>query len=165
MPAAHPSGFPSPCNDRGGQAPALRYPKPPLHRRARACPSPCTDRGGNGVSLRAFFARVGRSRGTGPRATVSKTAPFTVGRGPVPRRASIERETALVRVRFSRRSGDRGGQAPALRYNRNTASTADRSMSNRNPNSAIQPLPFQEMLHRPTAGNPRGNRLRPRIPP
>ena len=24
MPHAHPSGFPSPCNDRGGQAPALR---------------------------------------------------------------------------------------------------------------------------------------------
>ena len=57
-----------------------------------------------------------RSRGTGPRATVSKTAPFTVGRGPVPRRASIERETALVCVRFSRRSGDRGGLSPALRY-------------------------------------------------
>ena len=39
---------------------------------------------------------------------------FTVGRGPVPRHASVE-ETALVGVRFSRGSGDRGGQAPALR--------------------------------------------------
>ena len=29
-----------------------------------------------------------RSRGTGPRATVSSTLPFTVGRGPVPRHAS-----------------------------------------------------------------------------
>ena len=32
---------PSPCSDRGGQAPALREKTPPLHRRARACPSPC----------------------------------------------------------------------------------------------------------------------------
>ena len=57
------------------------------------------------------------SRGTGPRATVKKRPPRyekkrrprTVGRGPVPRRASIGRETALVCVRFSRRSCDRGG--------------------------------------------------------
>ena len=42
---------------------------------------------------------------------------FTVGRGPVPRRASVE-ETALVGVLFSRMSSDRGGQAPALRTNR-----------------------------------------------
>ena len=34
-----------------------------------------------------------RSRGTGPRATVSSTACFTVGRGPVPRYAPIARET------------------------------------------------------------------------
>ena len=40
--------------------------------------------------------------------------PFTVGRGPVPRRASVG-ETALVCMRFLRGSGDRGGQAPALR--------------------------------------------------
>ena len=58
------------ANDRGGQAPALRYARP---------------------------------------------SPFTVGRGPVPRRASVG-ETALVGVRFSRRSNDRGGQAPALRF-------------------------------------------------
>ena len=56
-------------NDRGGQAPALRYARPsPFHRRARACPSPCLD-WGNGLGLRAFFAQVERSRGTGPRAT------------------------------------------------------------------------------------------------
>ena len=30
-----------------------------------------------------------RSRGTGPRATVSGTARFTVGRGPVPRHATL----------------------------------------------------------------------------
>ena len=40
-----------------------------VYRRARACPSPCLDRAGNGVSLRAFFAQIERSRGTGPRAT------------------------------------------------------------------------------------------------
>ena len=39
---------------------------------------------------------------------------FTVGRGPVPRHASVE-ETALAGVRFSCGSNDRGGQAPALR--------------------------------------------------
>ena len=60
------------------------------------------------------FSR-GRSRGTGPRARVKKSVLFTVGRGPVPRHASIERETALVGARFLRRSRDRGGQAPALR--------------------------------------------------
>ena len=63
--------------------------------------------------LKRRFSRE-RSRGTGPRATV-KNVPFTVGRGPVPRRASIERKTGLVGVRFSRGSGARGGQAPALR--------------------------------------------------
>ena len=49
----------------------------------------------------------------GPRATI-KNVPLPVGRGPVPRRASVG-ETALAGVQFSRRSGDRGGQAPALR--------------------------------------------------
>ena len=43
---------------------------------------------------------TGRSRGTGPRATVtgrflhSRTAPFIVGRGPVPRHASVYRKLA-----------------------------------------------------------------------
>ena len=42
--------------DHGGQAPALRYAKPPpFRRRARACPSPCLDRE-NGFGWRAFFA-------------------------------------------------------------------------------------------------------------
>ena len=43
-----------------------------------------------------------------------KSVLLTVGRGPVPRRASVGK-TAWVGVRFSRRSHDRGGQAPALR--------------------------------------------------
>ena len=47
--------------------------------------------------------------------------PLTVGRGPVPRRASVG-ETALAGVQFSRRSGDRGGQAPALRARKGFAS-------------------------------------------
>ena len=55
-----------------------------------------------------------RVAGEGPRATVKKNVPFTVGRGPVPRHA-IGRETALAGVRFSRGSNDRGGQAPAIR--------------------------------------------------
>ena len=119
--------------------------------------------------------------------------PFTVGRGPVPRHRFAARQPHLCRagspdpdlfvirraqtterqthigtmeIAGETRSDARlASEGPALRYNRNTAPTVDSSMSNRNPNSAIQPLPFQEMLHRPTAGNPRGNRLRPRIPP
>ena len=98
------------ANDRGGQAPALRLSRPapfhrraarprrrathtpalrfarpsPFHRRARACPSPCLGRG-NGLGWRVFFARVERSRGTGPRATgqggVSpRYAPFGIRR-------------------------------------------------------------------------------------
>ena len=175
MPYAHASGFPSPCNDRGGQAPALRlekrlsftvgrgpvprhaaisretawvgvrfsrrsdarggqapalrYARPsPFHRRARACPSPCCDLEGNGLGRRAFFARVGRSRGTGPRATVREKpslyrrawalACHTRMREGFPRHAALARETALVGVRFSRRSDARGGQAPALRKKR-----------------------------------------------
>ena len=49
-------------NDRGKKN-GVRY------RRARACPSPCLDREGNGLGWWTVFARVGRSRGTGPRAT------------------------------------------------------------------------------------------------
>ena len=45
MPPAPASGFPSPCCARGGQAPALRLKNGPLPRRARACPSPCCDCG------------------------------------------------------------------------------------------------------------------------
>ena len=94
-----------------------------LHLRARACPSPCLGRG-NGVGRRSIFAQVERSRGKPARLRVwqarapairyARPFPFTVGRGPVPRRASVE-ETALVCVRFSRRASDRGGQAPARR--------------------------------------------------
>ena len=53
---------------RGGQAPALRLKKRAVYRRARACPSPCLG-WENSFGLRAFFAQVEQSRGTGPRAT------------------------------------------------------------------------------------------------
>ena len=49
----------------------------------------------------------------------------TVGRGPVPRHASVA-ETALGSVRFSRGSSDRGGQAPARRLSRPSPFTVGR---------------------------------------
>ena len=55
------------------------------HAHARGFPSPRSDRGGQAPALR------------------KKTGPFTVGRGPVPRQATIGQ------------ARDRGGQAPALR--------------------------------------------------
>ena len=42
-------------------------------------------RGGQAPALRSLK----RSRGTGPRATKPRTAPLTVGRGPVPRHAAL----------------------------------------------------------------------------
>ena len=60
-----------------------------------------------------FFTGV-IARDRPPRYGLQGRLRFTVGRGPVPRRASVE-ETALGGVRFSRGSNDRGGQAPALR--------------------------------------------------
>ena len=64
--------------------------------------------------LKRYF-HVNARGGQAPARRYARPPPFTVGRGPVPRRASIERETALVCVRFSRGSNARGGQAPALR--------------------------------------------------
>ena len=90
---------------RGGQAPALRFARPPsYHRRARACPSPshrseretawlaCSFRAGRGITgdRPPHYGRQGR-------------LPFTVGRGPVPRQAI--RPACVC-----------GGQAPALRF-------------------------------------------------
>ena len=92
-----------PSNVREGQALALRY--------------------GEGDCA------IGRSRGTGPRATGEKMFRATVGRGPVPRHAAVYRN--LARDRPSRYgmgkvvgpSDDREGQALALRYT--DASKAD----------------------------------------
>ncbi len=73
---------PSPCLGREGNGWAacvfradrtIAVKKRAVYRRARACPSPGLDRG-NGFGSRAFFAQVGRSRGTGPRATVDEAA-------------------------------------------------------------------------------------------
>ena len=107
------------------RAPALRLSRPsPFHRRARACPSPCLDLHGKRRWSACGF-RAGRTiAGDRPprygivRVSESKNIPFHVGRGPVPRHASIFRATALVGVWFSRRSNDRGGQAPARRLSR-----------------------------------------------
>ena len=66
-----------------------------------------------GLVPRVFFVLV-RSAGACPPRYGEKSVLFTVGRGPVPRHASVGK-TALVGVRFSRGSNDRGGQAPALR--------------------------------------------------
>ena len=41
------------------RAHALRKKTPPLHRRARACPSPCCDRGGQAPALRKKRSRSG----------------------------------------------------------------------------------------------------------
>ena len=99
MPHVHASGFPSPCSDRGGQAPALRCmrqfsqrsrgPVPraavkknaPGSRRARACPSPCPDliKDRSSGSPEPEQVKIWRSCPTEPRFL------FTVGRGPVPR--------------------------------------------------------------------------------
>ena len=78
-----------------------------------------------------MFSQIERSRGTGPRATVKKNVPHTVGRGPVPRHAvghscaphSIGQEHLLLtrsgsgepELRSLGHANARGGQAPALR--------------------------------------------------
>ena len=103
-------------NDRGGQAPALR--KKTVHERSRGTGPRATKKNGPPhrrawalachTRMRAGFPRhasVDRSiagdrpprygipmrffRGDRPPRDDEKTAPFTVGRGPVPRRASI----------------------------------------------------------------------------
>ncbi len=66
------AGFPRQAPIAGDRPPRYGILSGPFYRRARACPSPCQ-----------------RSRGTGPRATVTLTFSFTVGRGPVPRQAPI----------------------------------------------------------------------------
>ena len=99
-------------NDREGQALALRA----RERFSRHAPF------GSRCSRTTVPGAPERSRGTGPRATVKKSVLLTVGRGPVPRRASVGRETALVGVRFSRRSCDREGQALALRARKGLSS-------------------------------------------
>ena len=49
-----------------------------------------------------------RSRGTGPRPTVRKNVPITVGRGPVPRHASVEENGVGWRAFFARVERSRG---------------------------------------------------------
>ena len=76
-----------------------------------------------------------RSRGTGPRATVngrflhSSTAPFIVGRGPVPRHASVYRKTVSSQQHgpFHRRA--RACPSPCLGLPKNGFFTAARPLS------------------------------------
>ena len=92
----------------------------PFHRRARACPSPCLGFNRNRpwpLGCRRFSFRSVDRGGQAPARRFARVPPFPVGRGPVPRRASVGK-TALVGVRFSRRSNARGGQAPARRFAR-----------------------------------------------
>ena len=78
-----------------------------------------------------------------------KSVPLTVGRGPVPRRASIGK-TTLVGVRFSRRSNDRGGQAPALRAREGFLLAMPRSGSG---DPELQ-SPAPNLAHRENLANP-----------
>ena len=64
---------------------------------------------GTGVGLRAFFVQIERSRGNAPALRLSKPSPFTVGRGPVPRRASVGMGNGLgLRAFFARVLRSRG---------------------------------------------------------
>ena len=89
-----------------GRGKALAMPR--LRKRPRLACGFRAERAITGETL--SHARVASE---GPRATGQEVL-VTVGRGPVPRHASVE-ETAWAGMRFSRRSSDRGGQAPALR--------------------------------------------------
>ena len=59
-----------------------------------------------------IFSRIDRSRGTGPRATVKKNVLHTVGRGPVPRHASVGTGNGLGRRAFFTRVGRSRGTGP-----------------------------------------------------
>ena len=107
------------ASDRGGLSPALR-----ARKGVRLAMHPFGIR----CSRTTVSGARKRSRGTGPRATVEKSVPFPVGRGPVPRHATIGK-MALVGVRFSCGSSDRGGQAPALRAREGFSSPRIRSGS------------------------------------
>ena len=73
-----------------------------------------------------------RSRGTGPRATMKKRHPLTVGRGPVPRHAAVYRKLARDRPspygigKAIGPSDVREGQALALRRRRFFRATVGR---------------------------------------
>ena len=131
------------------RAPALRFARPPPFTVGRG-PVPRHASIGKTVLVGVQFSRGltlagetlsdARMASEGPRATVKKTPPFTVGRGPVPRHASIERKTPFVGVRFLRGSNDRGGQAPALRYARPPPFTVGRG-----------PVPRRASVDRETA--------------
>ena len=118
-----------------------------FHRRARACPSPCLGRE-NGLGLRSFFARVERSRGTGPRATGQegfssrsfRTLMFSAALRMLLIKDLKDLSVFLPEVtidmqdlknlkRCFRESNDRGGQAPALRLKKRAVSRRTRALA------------------------------------
>ena len=137
-------------SERGGLSPAFfsswpvargLVPRDRLgYRRAGACPPPCLGRNGKRRWLACVF-RAGRALAGDrpPRDGMQGRLRFTVGRGPVPRHASVE-ETALVGVRFLRGSNDRGGQAPALRNNLANRGNRDNPAPNRG--NPVNPAPL-----------------------
>ena len=119
--------FPQWWRARGGQAPALRLKNAAPLTVGRG-PSDAT-RASERVSLAmprsaqqpsvvscllAFSAAMERSRGTGPRATVKKRPPLTVGRGPVPRHAAVVTATlrGLWAAGVCRSDGEIAGDRP-----------------------------------------------------
>ena len=110
---------PPPCGGllkpREGQALALRYRRVSVYRRAGACPPPCgglpKPREGQALALRYGEGgwRIGRSRGTGPRATVW-------GRRLGPRTLARDRPSRYRIGKVIGPSDAREGQALALRY-------------------------------------------------
>ena len=100
-----------------------------------------------------------RSRGTGPRATVSGTVPFTVGRGFVPRRAPIAGKPARIR------GGPRGHALRSLKRSRGTGPRATVS-GTASLTVGRGPVPRRALGHaRDRGGNPLGCACGIRGPP
>ena len=78
-------------NDRGARPSPFTVGRGPVPRRASIGTR-------NGLCRRAFFARIERSRGTGPRATVKTTCRITVGRGPSHATRACERVSLAMQI-------------------------------------------------------------------
>ena len=128
----------SACIFRAGRTISVK--KRAAYRRARACPSPCSDREGNGFGRRAFFAQIGRSRRTGPRATVDEAASLYrrardrpspgLGRG-----KDLSRRAFFAQVGRSRGTGPRatGPEGVRLAMRRSGAGAPELQSSAPNP--------------------------------
>ena len=127
MPHAQASGFPSPCSDRGGQAPALRKKTGPFTVGRGPVPRYATIAGDRPPHYgKKRFHKSLNAAGTGPRAVVKNNAALSRRAGPSHATRACERvPLAMQRSRgtgnrdtkkngFINRSTPRG-QAPALR--------------------------------------------------